>query len=67
MISRSDLEWLDAVAEMPEQDLPCNSSTVAFAVRLAVKLRGENRELLDLMDQIVATRPEPCVGQGSLL
>lgn len=43
-IPREYDEWLDIVAEVPEADLPCNQSTVAYAVRCALLLRDAKRE-----------------------
>lgn len=35
MILRGDREWLDTVKDLPESDLPCNVSTVAYAIAAA--------------------------------
>jgi hypothetical protein len=34
-------EWLDGVAAIPDADLPCNVSTVAYAIRVALAYRRE--------------------------
>lgn len=49
MILPSEREWLATVADLPEADLPTNSSTVAYAVALAVKAVREADEALNLL------------------
>lgn len=47
----TDNQWLDYVAAMPELDLPSNQSTVAFAVRLAVKYREQARAFEAMLEE----------------
>lgn len=47
-------EWLDTARDIPEADLPCNVSTVAYAIKAADAYRDAYRQLLD---SIVATPP----------
>lgn len=46
MIPASMDEWLDIVGSLPEHEIPTDTSTVAYAVRVALSYRAEYRALL---------------------
>jgi len=47
--------WLDTVSEMPESSLPCNVSTVAYAVKAASLYREAYRRMLAVVDVLAAS------------
>lgn len=46
-ILRTDREWLNVVARLRDCDLPCNVSTVAFAVDVARRAVAQLDDLVD--------------------
>ena len=50
--------WLDTVTEMDEASLPCNVSTVAYAVNAASLYRRAYRHMLAAFNEVVATDKE---------
>lgn len=40
-VYKAQEEWLDTVAALPEAALPCNVSTVAYAIQVAQAYRTE--------------------------
>ena len=51
--------WLDTVTEMDEASLPCNVSTVAYAVNAAALYRRAYRHMLDAFNQLSTHVHEP--------
>lgn len=49
-VSQMERNWLHQVRDFDERDLPCNTSTVAFAVAIALKFEDENARLLAAME-----------------
>lgn len=54
MIPAEYTDWLDIVADLPESDLPCNASTVAYAIKVALLLRDETKQWQALFDEALA-------------
>lgn len=50
-------EWLDTAKDIPEPDLPCNVSTVAYAIETASRYRDAYRDLLAMLGD----QPDGCV------
>lgn len=55
MILKTHRDWLTTVADLPESDLPCNSSTVAYAVEVAKAAVAAHDALSEAMDQLVGS------------
>jgi hypothetical protein len=55
MILRGDREWLDTVKSLPEGDLPCNVSTIAYAVQVAVRAIEAHDALAVVVDQLTTS------------
>lgn len=55
MILKSHREWLAIVAALPESDLPCNVSTVSYAIEVAKAAVAAYDALGEAMDQVVAS------------
>lgn len=54
MIPAEYSDWLDQVAEIPESDLPCNVSTVAYAIKTALLFRAECETLGRVVEELLA-------------
>ena len=52
MIPGEYVAWLDQVAVLPSSELPCNQSTVAYAIKVAVAYRAEAQTWQDLFDEL---------------
>lgn len=63
MIAREYTDWLDKVAGIPEADLPCNVSTVAYAIKVALVLREENQALVEQLRSVCEAWPGQNRGQ----
>ncbi len=50
-INRTMSEWLSNIESLPESQLPCNVSTVAYAIRVALAWRHEAEVWRDLFEQ----------------
>lgn len=57
MIPREYTDWLAIVRDIPEADLPCNVSTVAYAIRTAVLLHEENQRLVEMIEAFAPADP----------
>ena len=57
MILSSHREWLDVVSGLPESELPCNVSTVAFAIEVARSAVAAHDGLLVAVEQLATTTP----------
>lgn len=69
MILSSHREWLAVVAELPESELPCNQSTVAYAVGVARRAVEAYDDLLEHLDELLQEdrAVEDVPVQGALL
>lgn len=54
MIPAEYSDWLDVVKDIPEPDLPCNVSTVAYAIRTALLFRAECETLGRIVEELLA-------------
>lgn len=54
----ADREWLSVIEHLPESDLPCNPSTVAHAIKVAVKFREQADAMYAALEQITSC-PNP--------
>lgn len=52
MILRTHREWLDNVKDIPESDLPCNVSTVAYAITVAKAAVEAHDALLTVIEEL---------------
>lgn len=59
MILRSHREWLAVVADLPEDKLPCNVSTVAYAIEVARAAVEAHDALLATLDAVAGNEEAP--------
>lgn len=74
MILSTHADWLERVADLPEADLPCNVSTVAYAIEVAVAYRTEAAQWRAMFEELAARCPNCslaccvegrcCLGEG---
>lgn len=55
LILKSHREWLETVSALPENELPCNVSTVAYAILVARRAVDAYDALLESLEQILGT------------